>query len=134
MYYTDFFVTCFYSTMPVLLFKLRGVPDDEAHDVRQLLTENHIDFYETDAGNWGISLPAIWLRDGDEMQQERAKELLATYQQERYIRVRAEYEQLKKEGKQRKVIDLFKDNPAQFILYNVIIIAILYFSITPFLN
>lgn len=118
--------------MPVLLFKLRSVPDDEAEDVRALLDENHIDFYETDAGNWGISLPAIWLPD--DLQQERAKALLATYQEARYIRVRGEYEQLKREGKQRTFVDLFQENPTQFVLYGVIILGILYLSVKPFLT
>jgi len=118
--------------MRVLLFKLRGVPDDEAEDVRALLSENHIDFYETSAGNWGISMPAIWLRD--DLRQERAKALIATYQEERYIRVKAEYEQLKKEGKHRKTMDLLKENPTQFILYGVIILGILYLSIKPFVG
>lgn len=118
--------------MAVLIFKLRGVPDDEANDVRALLNEHHIDFYETDAGNWGISLPAIWLQD--DLPQERAKALIATYQEERYIRVRGEYEQLKKDGKQRKVMDLFKENPTQFILYGIVILGILYLSVKPFVG
>lgn len=118
--------------MAVLIFKLRGVPDDEAEDVRALLTEHHIDFYETNAGNWGISMPAIWLQD--DLYQERAKALIATYQEERYIRVRTEYEELKKEGKQRKTSDLFKENPTQFVVYGVIIVGILYLSIKPFMG
>ena len=48
--------------MALLLFRLRNVPDDEADEVRHLLNENSIEFYETSAGNWGISMPAIWLR------------------------------------------------------------------------
>ena len=39
--------------MATLLFRLRHVPDDEADDVRALLEENGIDFYETTPGNWG---------------------------------------------------------------------------------
>ena len=42
--------------MSKLLFRLRNVPDDEAEEVRQLLEEHGIETYETDAGNWGISL------------------------------------------------------------------------------
>jgi len=47
--------------MAVQLFKLKGVPEDEAEDIRNLLTNHYIDHYETPAGNWGISMPAIWL-------------------------------------------------------------------------
>ena len=117
--------------MPVLIFKLRGVPDDEAEDIRALLENNRIDYYETTAGNWGVSLPAIWLQN--EMEEERAKELINEYQQERYIRVRGEYEALKKEGKQRTFIDLFKENPNQFLMYIVFILGIAYLSIRPFM-
>lgn len=49
--------------MSKLLFKLRGVPDDEADEIRALLAEKQIEYYETSAGNWGISLPALWLQD-----------------------------------------------------------------------
>ena len=34
--------------MRVLLFKLNGVPEDEADEVRALLADHGIDFYETD--------------------------------------------------------------------------------------
>ena len=67
--------------MPVPVFRLRNVPDDEAEEIRNLLKHNHIDFYETPAGNWGISMPAIWLNDDDQL--ERAKELIKEYQQHR---------------------------------------------------
>ena len=35
--------------MAVLFFNLRGVPQDEADDVRELLQQHDIGFYETDA-------------------------------------------------------------------------------------
>ena len=89
--------------MPVQLFRLRGVPDDEAEDIRALLTDNGIDFYETPAGNWGISMPAIWLTDENQLQQ--AQSLIKTYQQERFVRIRNEYEQLRKDGKNKNFID-----------------------------
>ena len=45
--------------MSKLLFRLRNVPDDEADEVRELLTQHSIEFYETGAGNWGISMPRV---------------------------------------------------------------------------
>ena len=39
--------------MAKILFRLNGVSDDEANDVRELLSNNAIDFYETSPGNWG---------------------------------------------------------------------------------
>ena len=79
--------------MSVLLFSLRGVPDDEADEVRELLTEQAIDFYETPAGTWGVSMPALWLKDEAEL--VTAQALLNTYQQQRFITQRALYLQSK---------------------------------------
>ena len=82
--------------MPSLLVSLRGVPDDEAEEIRELLDSNGIRFYETSPSPWGISSGAIWL--GEETDLSRAKSLVADYQKERFLRKRAEYEQSKKEG------------------------------------
>ena len=48
--------------MSKLLFKMRHVPEDEGREVRELLTSNKIEFFETFAGNWGVSMPALWLK------------------------------------------------------------------------
>ena len=92
--------------MPVKLFSLRGVPEDEAEDIRQLLRNNDVDYYETPAGNWGISMPALWLRD--ESQLTTAKSLVDDYQQQRLQNARADYEQQKREGTHRTFFDEIK--------------------------
>lgn len=114
------------------LFPLRGVPDDEAEDVRALLTDNHIEFYETSAGNWNISMPAIWLQDDSQLQQ--AKALIDEYQTERTIQQREIYEQLKREGKHRTFWVLLWEEPLKVISYIGIVLVILYFSTKPFLS
>ncbi len=82
--------------MAILFFSLRGVPADEIAEVRQLLVDNEIDFYETSAGTWGTSLPAIWLyRDLD---RQLADELLQYYQNQRARTQRAHYQALKNSG------------------------------------
>ena len=118
--------------MPLLLFSLRGVPDDEAEEVRELLTSNSIDFYETSAGPWGTSTPALWLRD--EEQFTRARSLIEEYEKERSARERTQYAQLDREGKRRTVTDIIREDPLRFVLYMAIIAAVLYFSIKPFLT
>ena len=110
--------------MSKILFKLRNVPDDEAEEVRALLTDHHIDYYETSAGNWGISMPAIWVRD--ERQFQQAKELSDTYQEARSLRARAEYARLKREGKNKTMLDNFKARPVLFIAYILIVLALFY--------
>ena len=67
--------------MSVLLFRLNGVPDDEANDIRELLDNNDLSYYETSAGKWGISTAAIWLIDEDQLQ--KAQLLIEEYEKER---------------------------------------------------
>jgi hypothetical protein len=117
--------------MPARLFSLRGVPDDEAEEIRALLAENHIDFYETSAGNWGISNPSIWLPDENQLPQ--AKALLENYQIQRATQQRELHEQRQREGKQTTFWELLSDNPLKVIAYIGIVFVILYFSTKPFL-
>ncbi|MFO7592587.1 MAG: DUF6164 family protein [Pseudomonadota bacterium] len=117
--------------MARLLFKLNGVPEDEAQDIRELLDENRIDYYETSAGRWGISLAAIWLKDESQLQQ--AVELIDRYQQERYRLAREEYERLKAAGKLESLVDRFRGDPIRFLLYIVAILVVLYLSSLPFI-
>lgn len=118
--------------MPIKLFNLRGVPHDEAEEIRDLLTNSHIDYYETPGGNWAISAPAIWLNHDDQWHQ--AKELIEQYQRERLIRAREEYSQLRKEGRHRTIADLISENPIRFIIYMAAIAVIVYFSTKPFID
>ena len=67
--------------MSVLLFKLRRVEDDEADEIRALLHEHEIDFYETTNGRWGLGYAAIWLHSDEHL--ERGKALIVDYQKQR---------------------------------------------------
>lgn len=118
--------------MPALLFSLRNVPDDEAEEVRALLTGHDIEYYETSAGNWGISTPGIWLRD--EQQFAHARELIDQYQTQRSLQQREIYAQLKRDRQHKTFRDLLADEPLKVIAYIAIVAAILYFSTKPFLD
>ena len=113
--------------MSKLLFSLRGVPEDEAEEVRELLTQHAIDYYETLPGNWGISMPALWLYHDEQL--EQAQSLLTEYHRNRAITQRALYLQLKKEGKTPTFSSNISKNPGRFILYICGIALILYISI-----
>jgi len=115
-----------------LLFKLRNVPSDEADEVRELLHSHDIDFYETSAGSWGISLPAIWLHSEERL--EEAKLLIDAYQQQRRKNARQTYEQLRQRGEQRTVLDKVKEAPLLAAIYLAVVLLILYLSIMPFLG
>lgn len=114
--------------MAELLFKLNGVPEDEASAVRDLLAEAGIDFYETHAGNWGVSLAAIWLKDDSQLAQ--AKELLQAYQ----IRRLQEVREHARENPPETLWQRWSRYPLQVLAALVFVGVILYFSIVPFFN
>lgn len=118
--------------MARLLFKLNGVPEDEAQDIRDRLDEGGVDYYETSAGRWGISLAAIWLRDDSEL--ERATAIIDSYQQERYRNAREEYERLKREGRLETLFDRLRSDPIRMLIYLLAILGVLYISILPFIH
>jgi len=118
--------------MAVKLFKLRHVPEDEAEEIRQLLLEHAIEFYETEAGGWGISVAAIWIHDDG--RQDEASALIEAYQRQRTERSRAEYRQLKDEGRHQTMIGKIRQKPVQFVLFFLITLFILYVSLAPFID
>lgn len=113
--------------MSILFFSLRGVPNDEADDIRDLLTANEIEFYETSAGNWGISLPAIWLHSSEDL--EKIRPLFDAYQQQRAISQRALYEQLKQQGQLQGCLLANLHKPARFCLYCGVLALTAYVSV-----
>ena len=112
--------------MPTLIFKLRNVPDDEANDIRELLSNNGIHFYETSSGNWGASMPAIWLKENT--QAAFAKQLVATYQENRCQQARARYQQQKQHGEHQTLLKTFSQQPFRLFIYFAAIILVLYIS------
>ncbi|HEB26346.1 MAG TPA: hypothetical protein ENI05_01030 [Porticoccus sp.] len=109
--------------MSVLIFKLNGVDDEEAEDVRELFDNHGIEFYETDAGRWGISVAALWLIDKQQLAQ--AKHLLAEYQQLR--------SQQRQSLPSQSFSSRLKQAPLHYLIIIAAIAAILYISIAPFI-
>jgi len=120
--------------MPTLLFRLNGVPDDEADAVRALLRDSRIDFYETPAGRWGISLGGIWLRDEDGDCAEPARRLIDDYQQERTARAREAYDEQRRSGRHETLGQRFLSDPLMVIAVFMIVLGVLYLSLMPFIN
>ena len=118
--------------MPVMLYSLRNVSDEEADDIRNLLSDNHIEFYETPGGRWGISMEAIWLKD--ESFKERASQIIEEYQRQRSQRVRQEYRERKALGEVETVWQRFAEKPVQMLFYIATILTIIYFVTVHFLN
>jgi len=120
--------------MPTLLFRLNGVPHDEADEVRALLRDSKIDFYETHAGRWGISLGGIWLRDEDGDRAERARSLIEDYEQERTGRAREAYDEQRRSGRRETLVQRLLSDPLKVIAVFAIVLGVLYLSLMPFIG
>lgn len=118
--------------MSKLVFTLRNVTEEEADAVRQLLTQNEIEFFETAPGNWGISLPALWLHDAADF--ARARALIDAYQEQRRIEVRQEYEQRRQRGEGRTIWHSFRESPLRVTIYIGLATLVLYFSVRVFMT
>lgn len=116
--------------MPRLLFKLTHVPDDEAQDIRNLLGESDIHFYETDAGFWRVGVDAIWLPS--DSQYEQAKQLIASYQQQRSQQQQEYYAALKHKGDVLTLWQSLTRKPFRVLGIVVIIVFILALMLLPF--
>lgn len=112
--------------MPALLFKLNQVPLDEAEEVRELLREQQIPFYETTQGFWGFSLGALWLADDQSHKLQAAEQLIEQYQLQRQQQARAQYQP-------RSVFSALMEKPLRLVLLSAVLV-ILYFSISPFVR
>lgn len=117
--------------MAKLLFRLRNVPDDEAEDIRELLDSNDISYFVTSAGNWGISLPAIWTNESEKF--DSARQLIDEYQAERTARLRREYQLSKERGEAKTLRHSFSENPIKFIAFSALIVLVLYLSLQVYL-
>lgn len=105
-----------------LLFRLRGVPDDEADAIRQLLIDADIHFYETSAGSWGIGVAAIWLNDAGES--AKAKALMHQYQLNR--------QQQQKDTLVSTQWQHFCENPWRLVGFSLFILFIVFITLSPF--
>ena len=118
--------------MAVLLMNLRGVPDDEAEQVRALLRERRIEFFETPPSRWLISGGAIWI--ADDADAEPARRLLDDYQQRRHREARANYEHRRRQGRLESLGSRLRREPLRLLLYLAGAGAVLYFSLMPFMR
>ena len=113
--------------MAVLLFRLQNVSSDEADDVRALLEQHELAFYETSAGTWGLAVAAIWLVNDEDEQQ--ARRLLDDYQHQRAMRVKAEHA-----GNAETFIQRLFQRPVRMLALLLMAAAIAYVSLMPFIR
>lgn len=118
--------------MAKLVFRLNHVPEIEAAQVRELLDEHEIDYYETESGRWGFSVAGIWIKNNEDFARTRA--LIDAFQLEYSQKARAQYEQDKLDGKIPTFWQLLKQNPTTVILYWILIGFILFISTVPIIR
>ena len=109
--------------MSKLLLNMRNVPDDEADEVRAMLDEAKIGYYETRPSRWGISFGGIWVED--ERDVDRAKALMAQYQDQRRDRARAERAAALRDGPAETFADVVRREPLRVLLVVLGIIGML---------
>ncbi|MEO5565648.1 MAG: DUF6164 family protein [Luteimonas sp.] len=109
--------------MSKLLLNMRMVPEDEAEDVRAMLREATLEFYETQPSRWGISYGGIWLANDDDL--ARAKRLMADYQGARSARARAERADQLRDGSAETFADVCRREPLRVVLSVLGILAML---------
>lgn len=120
------------NPMAKLLFKLNGVSQEEADQIRALLDEHDVDVYETSAGRWGVSLAAIWLRD--ETQFEAARQLILESQLERQKILREEFDEKLASGEIPNWRERLAQRPVDFFAVGLAIVFILGLMLYPFLS
>jgi len=118
--------------MPTLVFRLRNVPEDEADDVRALMSDNEFDWYETSAGNWGIAMPGIWISNDEELL--KARQLIDDYQTTRQSTMRKSYQQEIEEGTAVSFAQRLKQYPLRIAGLVLFCVFILFVSINPFMQ
>ena len=106
--------------------------DDEAEEVRELLTQNEIPFFETFAGNWRISMPGLWLVN--EQQFDEARSLLDEYQEIRSTRVKSQYLKQREQGEIRTFWKSFRAEPVRFSVYLGLAALVLFLSLRFFVS
>ena len=104
----------YHRGMSKLLLNLRNVPDDEADDVRALLDAKRIAFYETEPNSWGISAGGIWVTEDADFAD--AKRAFDDYEQQRSVRVRAEYAAAKRAGTAETFFTVLREDPLRVVM------------------
>ena len=84
---------------------------------------HRIEYYETQPSRWGISHGGIWISDDGDVAE--AKRLMADYQTQRRIRVRAENEAARRDGTAETFRTVLREQPGRVLLTALAIVVLL---------
>ncbi len=116
--------------MSRLLLNLRHVGDDEYQEVCTLLDQLGIAWYRTEPSPWGISNGGLWVRD--DADHPRAREAMATYQQQRGERMRALRAAQLRDGSGETFASLLRRRPAYVLAMLLVMLAVASLVLLPF--
>jgi len=92
----------------IKLLSLNGVDNNEACEIRTLLNENDINYYETPGRNFAFIHGAIWLVDSSQF--GKAQELITKYQAQRENNAKITYGEAVTSGEIKSFFQRVKDN------------------------
>ena len=115
--------------MSKLLLSLRHVPDDEADEVRAMLDEHHVAWYQTPPSFWGLFAGGIYVKEDAAF--DRAKGLMAKYQSQRRSKARAEYEAQVRDGTAETFQSQLRAEPARVVLTLIAIVLLIGLMAVP---
>jgi len=95
---------------------------DEAKEIRDLLDNNQIRYYETPPGNWVFGMAAIWLEDDSQL--EKANNLIREYQIQREKNAKRKYEYADLVGKNDTLFQRLKKNKFLTLYFLLIFLVI----------
>jgi len=108
------------------VFDLQGVPDDEAQEVRTLLSKMNIKYYETHEGDF-LGGAALWVDSENEHQ--RARLLIEEYQRELRQRVRSAYRASGHSSIFYAIRQKVRQN-TPFLIFSILVLVILIYMLT----
>lgn len=115
--------------MSKLLFNLRHVPDDEADEVRAMLDEYHIAYYESPPTFMGLFAGSLYVKEDAAF--DRAKGLLAKYQSQRQAKARLEHEAALRNGTAETFQSQLRAEPARVVLTLIAIVLLIGLMAVP---
>ncbi len=116
--------------MAQLIFLLKDVPEAESSAVRALLDDAGIVYYETFAGRWNISVPALWVQNDDDFYPART--VINAYQETLLQSMAEEKQALSDSGQLPTFWQSLAHRPATAVLFFAAIAIVLGLSILPF--
>ena len=100
--------------MSKLLLSLRHVPDDEADEVRAMLDEYHVAWYQTPPGFMGLFAGGVYVKEDAAF--DRARQLMAKYQSQRQAKARLEHEAAVRDGTAETFRSQLRAEPVRVVL------------------